>query len=170
MICPFCHSENIEGADECANCGQALYGLDLPGGGKGGPAAPDFIHDPISRLTKREPLSVGPDYPVSMAVKLMQTNGSNCVLVVDADKLVGIITGTDILLKVAGPTVDLNAVTCRQIMTADPVTLHDEDSIAIAVNAMAGGSLRHIPILRDDRPLGVIDVNDAFSYISPNLV
>jgi CBS domain-containing protein len=55
-------------------------------------------------------------------------------------------------------------------MTADPVTLHDEDSIAIAVNAMAGGSLRHIPILRDDRPLGVIDVNDAFSYISPNLV
>jgi CBS domain-containing protein len=171
MICPFCRTQNIEGADECANCGQALYGLDLPGGVKGGAGAPDFILEPISRLTKREALTVGADYPVAMAVKLMQNHNSSCVMVTDdAGSTVGIITGTDILLKVAAPAADLNALTCRQIMTPDPVTHQDEDSIAIAVNAMAAGSLRHIPIVREGRLAGVIDVNDVFSYISPNLV
>ena len=169
MICPSCRAENIEGADACTNCGQALYGLDLPGASQGS-QAPEFIEQPLAALPKRAAPTVGLSDPVALAVRHMQSQETGCVLVMDGDRLAGIITGWDILHKVAGQTDDLNAVTCGQIMSADPTCLHDEDSIALALNAMASGHSRHVPVLRDDRPTGVIDVIDVFRHLSPHLV
>jgi CBS domain-containing protein len=100
----------------------------------------------------------------------MQQQETGCVLVIDGGELMGIITGRDILYKVAGATEDLTAVTSRQVMTSDPQCLHEEDSIALALNLMASGDFRHVPILRDDKPVSVIDVNDVFRFISPHLV
>lgn len=169
MICPYCHAENIEGADECVNCGQSLYGLDLPGA-KAGTTAPDFIHEPIASLPKHEAPRVRPSDPVGLAVQQMRRSDTGCVLVMEDDRLAGIITGWDILQKVAGPNEDLNAVTCGQVMTADPLCLRDDDSIALALNLMASGEFRHVPILRDGKPGTVIDHNDVFRHISPHLV
>lgn len=169
MICPACHHENIEGADDCVNCGESLYGLDLPGAGIK-EATPDFILQPISGLPKRPPAFINVDDPVSLAVRTMQQLGAKSLLVMDGDRLAGIITGSDFLKKVAGPYEDLSAVTCAKIMTADPMCLEEDDSIALAINMMASGDFRHLPILKDNVPVTVIGVNDVFMYISPNMV
>jgi len=168
MICPSCHADNIEGTDECANCGQPLSGLDIPGD-KGG-QAPDFVHDRIASLPKHDAPRVGVSDPVGLAVLQMQRREAGCILVVDGDRLAGIITGWDILQKVAGPKEDLNAVTCGRVMTPDPLCLHDDDNVALALNLMASGDFRHVPVLRGDRPTSVIDHNDVFRHISPHLV
>ena len=165
MICPSCHHDNIEGSDECVNCGAALYGLAQPGR-----QAPDFIHQPLSNLPIREAPSVGPSDPVSLAIRQMRRADANCVLVMDGKSIAGIITGWDIVQKVAGQTEDLSAITCAQVMTAHPLFLHDEDSIGVAINMMASGGFRHVPILRGEEPLGVIVANDIFRHISPQLV
>jgi CBS domain-containing protein len=168
MICPACHFENIEGADDCVNCGEPLYGLDLPGGVKD--PAPDFIHQSIAGLPRRPPTFVNVDDPLSLAVRLMQQTGARTLLVRDNGKLAGIITGSDFLKKVAGPHEDLSAVTCGKIMTPDPVCLEEDDNIALAINMMGSGDFRHLPILKDGEPVTVINVNDVFMYISPNMV
>jgi len=169
MICPSCHAENIEGADECVNCGQALYGLDVPGSPRGG-QAPQFVQDPIVALPKHEAPTIGVSDPVGLAVSVMQRRDVGCVLIMDGERLAGIITGWDILQKVAGPKEDLNAVTCGRVMTPDPLCLHDDDNVALALNLMASGDFRHVPVLRGDRPTSVIDHNDVFRHISPHLV
>ncbi|MGE0057941.1 MAG: CBS domain-containing protein [Dehalococcoidia bacterium] len=169
MICPACRFENIEGADDCVNCGEPLYGLDLPEMGIKDPA-PSFIQQPIAGLPKRPPVTINIDDPVSLAVRVMRQQGVRSLLVMDGTKLAGIITGSDLLKKVAGPHQDLTAFTCRQIMTPDPVCLEEDDSIALAINMMASGDFRHLPILRDGVPVTVIGVNDVFMYISPNMV
>jgi CBS domain-containing protein len=99
----------------------------------------------------------------------MQTQNADAVLVMDGGRLAGIITGWDILYKVAGPTEDLNAVTCSEVMTPDPLCLDDDDSIALALNLMASGGFRHVPLLRGDDPAGVISVGDVFRHLSPHL-
>jgi CBS domain-containing protein len=124
----------------------------------------------VSRLPIRNVPSIGASDPVSLAVRLMQRSDTGCVLVLHDGQLKGIITGWDILQKVAGPAEDLNALTCAQVMTADPQILHDEDSIALALNLMAAGGFRHLPILVENKPAGVIDVNDVFRHLSPYLV
>jgi CBS domain-containing protein len=169
MLCPFCHSENIEGADECANCGHSLAGIGRSGAPRSR-AAPDFVHETIARLPKDEAAVVGVLDPLGLAVRAMQTRGINCVLVMDGQRLAGIISGSDILQRVAGRGIDLNAVTCARIMTPDPLSLHDEDTIALALNVMASSNFRHLPVVRDGKPAAIIDVNDVFRFISPHLV
>src|SRR4051794_12394933 len=171
MICPYCRAENIEGVEECVECGHSLAGIDLDGRIKGR-QAPAFVYEPISRLPKREPVSCGINDPVGLAARLMQTRSTGCILVKDeAGKVAGIITGWDLLQKVAAQFDDLNARSCGQIMTPDPICLHPEDTVAVALNVMASGGFRHLPILGpDDQPNGVIDVGDLFRDISLNLV
>jgi len=169
MICPSCGHDNIEGSDECTNCGASLYGLDLPGQPQGS-QSPDFIHHPLASVIARHPTSVGPSDPVSLAIREMRRTDANSVLVMQDGRLVGIITGWDIVQKVAGPAHDHSAVTCEQIMTPDPQVLHRDDTVAMALNLMAARGFRHVPIVNGDGPEGVIVAADLFRHISPQLV
>lgn len=169
MICPRCHAENIEGVDECVNCGQTLAGLDLPG--DKGSKAPDFVFESIGRLPKREAVYAGFADPVALAVRLMQTRSTGCILIRDQNQNpTGIITGWDILQKVAGAREDLSAVTCGQIMTPNPICVREDDTVAVALNLMHSGGFRHLPVLRDNEIAGIIDAGDVFRDLSPNLV
>jgi CBS domain-containing protein len=163
--CPACQSENIEGADECSHCGAALYGLRI-----NSYQGPDFIQHRLTDMHKRPAHTVGVNDPVALAVHTMQREDTNFVLVKDGEKVVGILTSWDILQKVAGPDEDLVAETCGRVMTPDPYMLHDEDTIALALNAMAVGGFRHLPIAEAGKPSAVITASDLFRYISPHLV
>jgi CBS domain-containing protein len=168
VICPECKTDNIQGADTCANCGQDLYNL---GRGVSGKATrgPEFISERLSEIPAQSPVRVATGDPVALAVRLMQNSDTDCVLVMDGSHLAGIITPWDILHKVAGPAEDLNAVTCGQIMTADPVFLRDDDDIAVAINKMSIGGFRHIPLLQGGTPTAVVSIRDVFRRISPHL-
>jgi CBS domain-containing protein len=163
--CPTCHHDNIEGADECGFCGAALYGLKIDTY-----EGPDFIRRPLSDMRKRPIYAVGINDPVALAVRTMQREAVNSVFVKDGDEITGIITSWDIVQKVAGPTEDLVAVTCGKIMTPNPYMLDEEDSIALALNAMATVGFRHLPVSHNGRPAGIITASDLFRYISPHLV
>lgn len=165
MKCPSCDTENIEGADECSHCGAALYGLKLKEN-----RGPAFIHRPLSDMRKRPAHTVKTNDPVSLAVHTMQREDVNCVFVRDGDDVVGIITSWDILHKIAGPNQDLLAVTCDRIMTPKPYMLHEDDSVALALNAMASGGFRHLPVSENGTPTALITASDLFRYISPHLV
>jgi CBS domain-containing protein len=69
------------------------------------------------------------------------------------------------LLDHGRETRDLDRTSIREVMTADPVVLRPDDSIAVAVQKMAVGGFRHIPLVADGRPLGVISAADVFRHI-----
>jgi signal-transduction protein with cAMP-binding, CBS, and nucleotidyltransferase domain len=162
MICPECHADNIAGVDQCANCGQDLSH-------RPGRHVPEFIGHRLAEIRAHPPVRVSTTDPVGLAVRFMQNGDADCVLVMSAGKLAGIITPWDILHKVAGPSEDLNAVTCGQIMTADPVFLRDDDDIAVAINKMSIGGFRHIPLLQGGTPTAVVTIHDLFRHIAPHL-
>lgn len=169
MICPSCGHDNIKGSDACTNCGASLYGLDLPGQSQGS-QSPDFIHLPLASLSLRPAIKLGTADPVSLAIREMKRADTNAILVMDAGSLVGIITGWDIVQKLAGPEHDHAAVACSEIMTPDPLVLHRDDTVAMALNLMAARGMRHVPIVNDDGPEGVIVATDLFRHVSPQLV
>ncbi len=164
MICPACGAANIEGAEGCTQCGRDLGGLDLLDDD-----SPAFIREPLAALSGRPAATVGAGDPVGLAVRRMQDADTGCILVRDGDRLAGILTSWDILHKVAGPNEDLNAVTCRQVMTADPVLFNADDNVALAINRMAIGAFRHVPVAGGGE-YRMLDVSDVFRFISPHLV
>jgi CBS domain-containing protein len=90
------------------------------------------------------------------------------VLVTAAGRLVGIFTDRDAVLKVAGQ----QAVGSRSIatlMTRDPVVLRHDETIAVAINKMAVGGFRHIPIVDNGRPTGVVTARDVFRHLVESL-
>ena len=51
-------------------------------------------------------------------------------------------------------------------MTRDPVVLRHDETIAVAINKMAVGGFRHIPIVEDGRPTGVVTARDVFRHLA----
>lgn len=164
MICPFCGFKNIPGSDECKSCNEDLSSFDE--------VSPKskfervLMEDPLSRLKPRQPLSVSAKMSVLEASHAMNTGKVGAVLVMEGERLVGILTERDVIFKVLGKKPDLSKVLVSDIMTKDPTTLAEEDSLAHAINQMAVGSYRHIPITRKGKPIGIISVRDVVTYLT----
>jgi CBS domain-containing protein len=162
MICPDCKTENIAGADVCISCGHDLQPLSAP--------APEdefeahLTNDHLGDVEGKETAFVSPGDPVGFAIHKMQRLGTGCVLVRVDNRLVGILTERDVLLKAAGDNVDLNALTVQQVMSPDPVVLREEDTLAAALHKMSIGGFRHMPLVRDGHPTRVISIRELFRH------
>ena len=97
----------------------------------------------------------------------MQQEKQNCLLITDNNKLKGILTERDILLKITGKGFDLDLVTVDEFMTEDPEYLTPEDPLAYALNKMHIGGFRHVPIVNDlMKPVGLISISNIISTIA----
>jgi CBS domain-containing protein len=161
MLCPVCRHDNLQGEDNCENCGADLRNADIP------EQAISFhgrlLGEHLDDLGVGTPTIVNADAALGAAITRMHEVPTDCLLVTDGDRLVGIFTERDAVLKVAG--VKLDAFDVRDFMTRDPVVLRHDDTIAIAINKMAVGGFRHIPIVEDGRPIGVVAARDVFRHI-----
>ena len=110
---------------------------------------------------------VGAGASLADAIAQMQKERRGCVLVVSGDKLVGIFTERDVLLKVAGLAIDLKQAKVSDYMTRDPVALPAESNVAFALNRMVVEGFRHIPLIDDKgRPAGVVSMRELIEYLS----
>ncbi len=162
MLCPVCHYDNFEGEDTCANCGADLANADTP------QPALDYrdtvLGEHLVRLGVGNPVMVDPGLAVADAIRQMHASGGDCLLVVEDGKLIGIFTDRDAVVKAADKRLQLYKV--RDFMTPDPVVLRHDDTLAVAIHKMAIGEFRHIPIVRDGRPIGVVSAADVFRHLA----
>ena len=125
------------------------------------------IQDPISSLGLQPPLVVELGTNMKNALNSLQQEKQNCLLITDNNKLKGILTERDILLKVTGKGFDLDLVTVDEFMTEDPEYLTPEDPLAYALNKMHIGGFRHVPIVNDTmHPVGLISISNIISTIA----
>ena len=125
------------------------------------------IQDPISSLGLQPPLVVELGTNMKNALNSLQQEKQNCLLITDNNKLKGILTERDILLKVTGKGFDLDLVTVDEFMTEDPEYLSPEDPLAYALNKMHIGGFRHVPIVNDlMKPVGLISISNIISTIA----
>lgn len=161
MLCPVCRHDNFEGEDFCVHCGADLAGSDIP------QSALDFegrlLGEHLDALGVAAPILVEPGLPLADALARMRNAPTDCLLVTDGKRLVGVMTERDAVLKVAGKRVD--GVTVATVMTTDPVVLRHDDTLAVAINKMAVGGFRHIPIVDRGAPSGVVAASDLFRHI-----
>lgn len=111
--------------------------------------------------------SLGLQTTIAEAVEIMQHNKIGSVLLTDEEGILkGIVTERDVLMKVVGIINDIKTTPITEIMTADPVTLCEDDKIAYVMNNMHVGRFRHVPIVDDDgRPIGIVSIRDVVDFI-----
>jgi CBS domain-containing protein len=161
VICPVCGFENLQGADECENCGSDLRTADIPG-----PSSTFelwLVGQPLAALHAGPPITVTPDTGLAEAVRRLQSENATCLVVEEAGQVRGILTERDLLLRTAG--LELDGLKVGQLMTADPVVLRPDDSIAVAIHKMAVGGFRHVPLVENGHATGLVSAGDLFRYI-----
>lgn len=166
MICPSCDHENIEGSDRCDNCMTSLQKLDdsQSDGARG--LARSVMEDNLGQLEPEDTVSVPPNTPALEVVRQMLAARSGCALVVDADKLVGIFTEHDVLHRLFGEAASPKDVAVKELMSPNPESLRETDSVASALSKMSLGRYRHIPVARKDGSYGVTSIKSVLKYIA----
>jgi CBS domain-containing protein len=106
-------------------------------------------------------VSVAPDDRVVTALQLMRDNRVRAVLVLEGDKLKGIVTQGDCAIKVLLPGLDAKQVAVKDIMTVDPVTVKLVDPIEACTGLMASRNFRHLPVVEAGKVVGVVSIGDV---------
>jgi CBS domain-containing protein len=121
--------------------------------------------EPLSKVPRRPLVIVPITATVGNAVSAMNDKHVGCALIVRDGRLAGIFTERDVLQKVLGKAIPLEAPVERA-MTPNPVTLPDSASIAYALRHMSQEGYRHVPLVDGTgRPIGVVAVRDIVSWV-----
>lgn len=168
LVCPHCGNMNIDGADDCEDCGQALGETHLtPPTNR---VERCLLRDRVSVLEPRQPFAVSADTPVGEALSVMIERSIGCVVVTEGTQAVGIFSERDALAKLNTAAVELSSRPISEFMTPNPQTLPADAKIAYAVQRMDLGSYRHLPIVGPQHELvGIISARDILRYLTDSL-
>ena len=121
----------------------------------------------IERTVRRvgRVLVVGTDTTAGEAAKIMCDNRVGSVVVVDdRDNLVGMLTERDVISHVVAKTRDPSAVRVRDIMTKQVISCTFATDVGSAQKLMAQHQIRHLPIVENHKPVGMISSRDIMVH------
>src|SRR2546430_12997545 len=118
----------------------------------------------VAEVMPRDVLSVDPTASIGEAAEKMMDAGVGAVVVMeDMVRLVGIVTERDILRAVAQRARAAEA-RVRQWMTESVITIDPETTVDEAAKMMFEKNIRHLPVTKDGRLLGIVSLRRLSQY------
>jgi len=108
--------------------------------------------------------STSPDKYAYEAVDKMYENKVSALLVEEGGEYVGIITKTDWMFLVLKGECDPKAVKISSVMTKIANTIDENQTIAEACSIIETKKIRHIPVIRNNKIVGMFSVKDLEKY------
>ncbi len=121
-------------------------------------------------IEDQDPLTAPAKMPVGEAARLMKQSRFGAVMVVEKGKLVGIFTERDALFRVVAQGLDAQVVRLSEVMTRDPQTIAPDKPLAEALHLMHVSGFRHVPVVEDGRPIGMVSARDALGEELENFI
>lgn len=110
-----------------------------------------------------------PDDTLAEASAKMWQQQTGSLLVMEGDKLIGIVTERDVLRSVAQGQ-DPKATSLRDVMTKDPVTISASTTLRGAAEIMFDKWFRHLPVVTDEGDVvGIISTRDLLRMVSAGM-
>ena len=117
----------------------------------------------IGNHMSRDLLSVGADERIADTARRMVDRGVGAVLVMDGERLAGILTERDVLRAVAEGQAEDARVGER--MTRHPETVEASESTEHAASLMSHGGFRHLPVTEGDAVVGIVSIRDLMRVV-----
>lgn len=114
-----------------------------------------------SIIEDQEVISCPSPTTVSEAALLMKKHEIGAMMVVDDGKLVGVFTERDALFRVVAEGLDTQTTRLADVMTTHLQTIDPDKPFIDALQMMHEGGFRHVPVVENDRPVGMISARDA---------
>jgi CBS domain-containing protein len=114
-----------------------------------------------SIITNQTLLTASPETTVSEAAGLMKRSRVGAIMVVERGRLAGIFTERDALFRVIAEGRDPQATHLADVMTRDCQTIAPDKPLGHALHMMYEGGFRHVPVVENGTPLGMVSARDA---------
>jgi sulfide:quinone oxidoreductase len=114
----------------------------------------------VAEVMSADPLVVAPEDTLGEVAEKMRAADLGSALVADYGRLIGILTSRDLLRAFAG-RVHPSEARVREWMTAEPVTVSAATSIEAAVTLMTEYGFHHLPVVEDERAVGMLGLRQA---------
>ena len=112
-----------------------------------------------------EIFAIGPDVPVIDAIRLMAEKRIGAVLVLEGQRLVGILSERDYARKIVLQGRSSADTPVRDIMTADVVSVGLNDTAEHCMQIVTEQRIRHLPVLSGSDVLGVVSIGDLVKAV-----
>lgn len=128
----------------------------------------EFTTDPVSAILDekvKDIYSIEPNQTVYEAIELMSKLGIGALLVLENEKLVGIISERDYARKVilAGRT--SREARVRDIMTSNIIVISPTDTVDNCMKLLTKHQIRHLPVVDGKKLVGMISATDLVRWI-----
>lgn len=122
----------------------------------------------VAHICVREVDLVDASEPVWKAAERMHQRAVGCLIVTgDNFRPVGIVTDRDLVERVLAKGEDPGTTTVHDVMTHDPATVHENESLQTALMLMRKGSLRRLPVINDeDELVGLLSLDDVLMLLA----
>jgi CBS domain-containing protein len=127
------------------------------------------LDDRIQSVLKNKPsntvLSIRPDQSVFEAIEKMAEKGVGALLILENNKLLGIVTERDYARKVILKGRSSKATEVREIMTSPVVFVTPQQKVDDCMALMTVHRFRHLPVLDGEKVVGVVSIGDLVKWI-----
>lgn len=111
--------------------------------------------------SQRAIYSVSPDDTIRQGLEMMALHNIGALLVLKEQKLVGIFSERDYARKVFLKGKSSNDAKVSDVMTSKVITIDTKHSIDQCMQIMTDNHIRHLPIVNDQKVMGLISIGDV---------
>jgi CBS domain-containing protein len=129
------------------------------------------MNTPVNDLLEvkgRAVITIGPGNSVFEAIQRMADNSCGCLLVVKkSGKMAGIISERDCFRKVILAEKSPHKVDVKDVMTKMPkvITVTADKTVEECMAIMTNNRFRHLPVMKGDKPIGLISIGDVVKFL-----
>lgn len=111
-----------------------------------------------------------PDEPVAKLADRMEEYAVGSLVIVDAERRpLGMVTDRDLAVRVVAAALDPDATQARDVMTAPAVVARADEPVEAVVERMREAGVRRLPVVRDDRLVGLVAIDDLVVHLGREL-
>ena len=123
-----------------------------------------FLSVKVGEVMTKKVISIDTSMTAIEVARLIAEHKVEGFPVVEKGKPIGIVTGWDLLTKVVAKGVDPNKVKVKEFMTSSPITCSPDYSILEAAKLMAKYGIKRIPVVNNDKVIGILTPYDIVMY------
>jgi len=120
-------------------------------------------------IHEQDMVTFAPTATVREVVDAMAKRRFGAVPITENDRLVGIFSERDLLVRVVGARKDPETTLVREVMTANPDTVKSSDSVLHALELMNQHGYRHLPVVDGTQLMGIVSIRDLYRSVKEQM-
>ena len=119
----------------------------------------------VGDIITKDLKTISPDASVEAAAKKLRDNHISSLIVEEAGNYIGVLTETDVVKKVVAEGKDLFRTKVKMVMTSPIISMDFSRPLTEAYEFMAAQQIRHLPVIKDGKIIGMVSAKDLLAYI-----